>query len=87
MVAGSIFLLAEKSRAVGKIKKGRLLAVPCVNRFGIIAAELLERRAGFGRAWGLGEVPAPKELDGLGEPFRPYRSLVAWYCWQAIDER
>ena len=44
-------------------------------------------RAGFGRAWGLGEVPAPKELDGLGEPFRPYRSLVAWYCWQAADER
>ena len=44
-------------------------------------------RAGFGRAWGMGEVPSPKELDGLGEPFRPYRSLVAWYCWQAADAR
>jgi len=35
----------------------------------------------------MGEVPSPKELDGLGEPFRPYRSLVAWYCWQAADAR
>jgi 3-methyladenine DNA glycosylase/8-oxoguanine DNA glycosylase len=44
-------------------------------------------RAGFARAWGLPGVPAPRELDALGEPFRPYRSLVAWYCWRAADER
>jgi DNA-3-methyladenine glycosylase II len=44
-------------------------------------------RAGFERAWGLGEIPAPKELVELGEPFRPYRSLVAWYCWQVADDR
>jgi DNA-3-methyladenine glycosylase II len=44
-------------------------------------------RAGFARAWDLGQVPAPKELEALGEPFHPYRSLVAWYCWQAADER
>ncbi len=23
------------------------------------------------------------ELDALGEPFHPYRSIVAWYCWHA----
>jgi len=44
-------------------------------------------RAGFGKAWGLGAPPAPQELDELGEPFRPYRSLVAWYCWRVADER
>jgi len=44
-------------------------------------------RAGFARAWGLDGVPTPKVLDALGEPFRPYRSLVAWYCWRAADER
>lgn len=44
-------------------------------------------RAGFGRAWGLDGPPAPNELEALGEPFRPYRSLVAWYCWRAADER
>jgi 3-methyladenine DNA glycosylase/8-oxoguanine DNA glycosylase len=42
-------------------------------------------RAGFAAAWGLSETPAPAVLLDLGEPFRPYRSIVAWYCWQAVD--
>jgi len=44
-------------------------------------------RAGFARAWGLEELPNPKDLHGLGDPYRPYRSLVAWYCWRAADDR
>jgi 3-methyladenine DNA glycosylase/8-oxoguanine DNA glycosylase len=44
-------------------------------------------RAGFGRAWGMGETPSPVALTALGEPFRPYRSLVAWYCWRVVDDR
>jgi len=44
-------------------------------------------RAGFAAAWELDSVPSPKELEELGAPFRPYRSLVAWYCWRAADER
>ncbi len=43
-------------------------------------------RVGFARGWGLDVVPAPKELMDLGEPFRPYRSLVAWYCWRVLDQ-
>ena len=23
--------------------------------------------------------------DQLGEVFRPYRSVAAWYCWRAVD--
>jgi DNA-3-methyladenine glycosylase II len=38
-------------------------------------------RTGFGLAWGI-PTPTPKELDGLGEKYRPYRTVVAWYCWQ-----
>lgn len=44
-------------------------------------------RAGYAAAWGLDEPPSPKELARLGERFRPYRSVVAWYCWKAADER
>jgi DNA-3-methyladenine glycosylase II len=44
-------------------------------------------RAGFAKGWGLAEIPSPQELAVLGEPFRPYRSLVAWYCWRAVDDR
>jgi DNA-3-methyladenine glycosylase II len=42
-------------------------------------------RSGFGRMFGIEPMPTPKQLEPLGDPFRPYRSLVAWYCWRAVD--
>jgi DNA-3-methyladenine glycosylase II len=44
-------------------------------------------RVGFARAWELDEVPTPKELLRMGEPFRPFRSAVAGYCWQVANDR
>jgi DNA-3-methyladenine glycosylase II len=41
-------------------------------------------RKGFGLAWGI-PTPTVKELDPLGDPYRPYRSVVAWYCWRAAE--
>jgi DNA-3-methyladenine glycosylase II len=41
-------------------------------------------RRGFGLAWGMPR-PTPRQLDVLGDPFRPYRSVVAWYCWRACE--
>jgi DNA-3-methyladenine glycosylase II len=41
-------------------------------------------RKGFGLAWGI-PTPTPKQLEALGEPYRPYRSVVAWYCWRAAE--
>ena len=41
-------------------------------------------RKGFGLAWGI-PTPTPKQLEPLGDPFRPYRSVVAWYCWRAAE--
>ena len=41
-------------------------------------------RKGFGLAWDI-PTPTPKELPALGEPYHPYRSVVAWYCWRAVE--
>jgi DNA-3-methyladenine glycosylase II len=41
-------------------------------------------RKGFGLAWGM-PTPKPKQLEALGEPYRPYRTVVAWYCWRAAE--
>ncbi len=41
-------------------------------------------RKGFGLAWGI-PTPAVRQLDALGEPYHPYRSIVAWYCWRAAQ--
>lgn len=42
-------------------------------------------RRGYGLAWNV-PMPTPKQLDVLGEPYRPYRSIVAWYCWRAAEQ-
>ncbi|MGB6059483.1 MAG: hypothetical protein WBF71_14590 [Microthrixaceae bacterium] len=42
-------------------------------------------RAGFARAFGLDEVPTQKQLEPLGDPFSPYRSTMAWWCWREAD--
>jgi len=41
-------------------------------------------RNGYKIAYGLEEMPTPKQLQPLGEAFRPYRSVAAWYCWAAV---
>lgn len=41
-------------------------------------------RQGYGLAWRLDPPPSAKQLAPLGDRFRPYRSIVARYCWQAV---
>jgi DNA-3-methyladenine glycosylase II len=44
-------------------------------------------RKGWALAHGLETPLAPRAMEAEGEPFRPYRSVAAWYCWRAIDAR
>jgi DNA-3-methyladenine glycosylase II len=41
-------------------------------------------REGWRLAHGLDVPPTPAQLELLGEPLRPVRSVAAWYCWQAV---
>jgi DNA-3-methyladenine glycosylase II len=41
-------------------------------------------RRGYGLAWGI-PTPTARELEPLGDPYRPYRSVVTWYCWRAAE--
>ena len=41
-------------------------------------------RQGYGLAWSLEAAPTAKELGPLGDRFRPYRSVVGRYCWEAV---
>ncbi len=41
-------------------------------------------RQGYSLAYGLRNLLTPKQLEVKGERFRPYRTVAAWYCWQAV---
>jgi DNA-3-methyladenine glycosylase II len=43
-------------------------------------------RKGFAKTFGRRKLPNPKQLMKLGEQWRPYRSVAAWYFWRALDE-
>jgi DNA-3-methyladenine glycosylase II len=43
-------------------------------------------RRGWEKIYGAKEGIEPKVLGKKGEKFRPYRSVVAWYCWRALDK-
>jgi DNA-3-methyladenine glycosylase II len=43
-------------------------------------------RNGYGLAHDLPTAPTPAALEAAGERFRPWRSVVAWYCWRAVEE-
>ena len=42
-------------------------------------------RRGWEKIYSLKEEIEPKKLEKKGEKFRPYRSVVAWYCWRALS--
>jgi len=41
-------------------------------------------RHGWKLIYDLHQMPSPRELEMLGEKFRPYRTIPAWYSWQAV---
>jgi DNA-3-methyladenine glycosylase II len=42
-------------------------------------------RAGFAKIHVLAAHPTQKELEPLGDRYRPWRSAAAYYCWRALE--
>ena len=42
-------------------------------------------RKGFAVIHRLDQPPTPRALAPMGDIYRPYRSVAAWYCWRAVD--
>lgn len=43
-------------------------------------------RVGYANAFALEDTPTPAELEELGAPFAPYRSVLAWWCWRSTGQ-
>lgn len=40
---------------------------------------------GFAKTFGRSKLPTQKQFLKIGEKWRPYRSVAAWYFWRALD--
>lgn len=62
-----------------------MLLIFTLGRPDVLPATDFGVRKGFAVAYGLRELPAPKELLAHGERWRPHRSTAAWYLWRALE--
>ena len=53
-----------------------------LNRPDVYPVDDLGIRKGVQRAYGLSTLPNAKELNEIGEKWRPHRSLATWYLWR-----
>jgi DNA-3-methyladenine glycosylase II len=71
-------------RGVGRWTVEMLLIFQ-LGRPDVLPADDFGVRQGFRLAYGLADLPKPKELLLHGERWRPYRTTAAWYLWQVVD--
>ena len=64
-----------------------MFLISSLGRLDVWPVDDLGVRVGYGRAWALEQPPTSGQLTDLGHPYRPFRTLVAWYCWRAADQR
>jgi DNA-3-methyladenine glycosylase II len=43
-------------------------------------------RKGVQIAFSLSELPKPKQVEDIGERWRPYRSIATWYLWKSLQK-
>jgi DNA-3-methyladenine glycosylase II len=42
-------------------------------------------RSAIRKAYGLAELPHPKQIEELAAGWSPYRSVASWYLWRSLD--
>ena len=57
-----------------------------LGRQDVLPVHDLGLRKGAQVAFSLPDLPKPKELEKLGERWRPYRRMATWYLWKSLQK-
>jgi DNA-3-methyladenine glycosylase II len=49
----------------------------------VLALDDLGLRSAARQLYGLENLPSKRELEELGERWRPFRTVASWYLWQS----
>jgi 3-methyladenine DNA glycosylase/8-oxoguanine DNA glycosylase len=64
-----------------------MLLIFRLGRPDVLAVDDYGVRKGFAKMHRMDELPKPKELQALGEKWRPHRSVACWYLWRAAEDK
>lgn len=81
----------DVTRAVTEIRgigewTAHMLLISCFASPDVLPVGDYGVRKGAQRLYGLPEPPKRAQLEALAEPWRPYRSVAAWYLWRVMDD-
>ena len=57
-----------------------------LGRLDVLPTGDLGLRKGVQMAFSLSELPKPKEVEEIGERWKPYRSVATWYLWKSLQK-
>lgn len=57
-----------------------------LGRQDVFPVDDLGLRKGVQMLFSLPEIPKPKEVEKLGEKWKPYRTIVTWYLWKSLQK-
>ena len=84
MSDGEVIEATTKVLGVGRWT-AEMLLIFCLERPDVWPVDDLGLRKAVQRLLKLDELPAPKSLIQIGEPWRPYRTYATWYLWRSLE--
>ena len=57
-----------------------------LGRQDVFPANDLGLRKGVQKVFSLPDIPKPKEVEKIGQRWKPYRTIVTWYIWKSLQK-
>jgi DNA-3-methyladenine glycosylase II len=79
-----VIAMVTHVKGVGRWTADMLLMF-CLGRPDVLPVGDLGIRASMKAAYDLRDLPLPEAMEGIAEPWRPYRSAGSWYLWRRSE--
>jgi DNA-3-methyladenine glycosylase II len=63
----------------------QMLLIFQLDRLDVLPTDDLGLRSGIQKVYGLDSLPNKKQVEQLGENWKPYRSVASWYLWRSLE--
>jgi len=57
-----------------------------LGRQDVFPANDLGLRKGVQKVFSLPDIPKPREVEKIGQRWKPYRTIVTWYIWKSLQK-
>jgi DNA-3-methyladenine glycosylase II len=55
-----------------------------LHRWDVLPMEDLGIREAVRRAYQLADLPSQKNIEEMGQRWKPYRTIATWYLWRSL---